>query len=614
MLELRNVSYVVTKDGKDLNLLHETSLIAPRSHFMAIVGPSGCGKTTLLKTIAGILEESDGKLYWDGRDLTEDAELESSEVGYVPQFSVAYEYLTIEESVDSAVQLRVTTLNHRHVEKITEIVLLQTGLEDIADRRVKVLSGGQRRRLGLALELVNNPKLLLCDEVTSGLDPRSENDIVHLLHKLSQVDDRMVINVTHSLSNLELYDSILVVYEGCIVYHGPPQSINHYFSVDNTKDVYPQLAHRDARDWHESWQKHRLSYYESYGFPKSVIPEPGETPVLAIPKTNERSNDTNEDQHDNKDELQSLGDTISYSQGNVPGPWRQFSVLLARRFKIFFRDRGQFFLQLALLLGFPALVILFTPGLFDSSQQGIGIPPMPNQLTPTEIINSTNVTAEVARANEVAAKQFKLGVLLSGLVMFQVILLCLIGSNNAAREIVSERTIFEKEKLAGLSPFSYLLSKVFFLSLLCLAQSAWMTVFVRQFTGMPGSFAHQFILLFLVNASLTTICLAISAWAKSNEQASLLSVYLVGFQLPLSNAVLALPSIVALVTQPFIAAYWGWSGQLDHITKATSYDVGITMAIPTTLTGSEFCIFVLTAHVIVGLFITYLGINRHRWD
>ena len=87
-----------------------------------------------------------------------------------------------------------------------------------------------------------------------------------------------------------------------------------------------------------------------------------------------------------------------------------------------------------------------------------------------------------------------------------------------------------------------------------------------------------------------------------------------GFQLPLSNAVLALPAVVALFTQPFIAAFWGWSGQLDHLVTTTAYDVGIEKALPTTLAPFETCVAVLFAHVAVGLFVTYVGVHRHRWE
>ncbi len=604
MLELRGVCFTTTKSGEETDLLHEISLAVPKQHFMAVVGPSGCGKTTLLKIVAGILEETQGSLHWDGRDLAEDADLESAEIGYVPQFSVAYEVLTVEESVDSAVQLRVRTADRKQVEQIADIVLEQTGLKDLADRRVAVLSGGQKRRLGLALELVSNPRLLLCDEVTSGLDPRSEKEIVQLLHHLSQMDERIVVNVTHSLAHLELYDSILVLYEGCAVYHGDPQSLAHYFSVEHPEDVYPQLALRDSIHWHVSWQKHRSSYYQAAGIDSPAVE--GENPKVLIPREDRTAPPS-------PSTTTALRKAMGTGEDSVPGPWRQFAVLLGRRFTIFLRARGQFFLQAALLLGFPALVVLFTPGLLEPGE-GTGIPPMPNQLSSSEIIQSPNMAQQLTEAQEIAGQQFQLGVLLSGLVMFQVILLALMGSNNGAREIVSERAIFEKEKLAGLSPLSYLMSKIAFLGLLCLAQSAWMAVFVNHFTSMPGSLGHQWVLLFLVTASMTAVCLAISSLSSSTEQASLLSVYLVGFQLPLSNAVLALPPIIATLTQPFVAAYWGWSGQLDHLVRTTAYDVGIEKAVPTSLTAFEICVTVLLAHVAISLFVALIGVHRHRWD
>ncbi|MGC4013939.1 MAG: ABC transporter ATP-binding protein [Luteolibacter sp.] len=214
MLELKDVCFTIRKDGEDANLVDKVSIQIPKGHFMAIVGPSGCGKTTLLKTIAGLNPESDGALIWDGRDLSKEGDFSPTEIGYVPQFSIAYDPLTVDESVEAATRLRVKTQNHAELDQRIDRVLEETGLAPIADRPVKVLSGGQKRRLGLAMELVSDPKLLLCDEVTSGLDPRSEREIVRLLHDLSRKDGRIVLSVTHSLAHLELYDSILVTSRG----------------------------------------------------------------------------------------------------------------------------------------------------------------------------------------------------------------------------------------------------------------------------------------------------------------------------------------------------------------------------------------------------------------
>ncbi|MDA7935672.1 ATP-binding cassette domain-containing protein, partial [Akkermansiaceae bacterium] len=157
MLELKDVCFTIQKDSEPLNLVDRASLEIPRGHFMAIVGPSGCGKTTLLKTIAGLNPESDGSLWWNGRNLSEEGDLEPWEIGYVPQFSIAYEELSVDESVETATKLRVKTHGAADLDARIDRVLEESGLTAIADRKVSVLSGGQRRRLGLAMELVSDP-------------------------------------------------------------------------------------------------------------------------------------------------------------------------------------------------------------------------------------------------------------------------------------------------------------------------------------------------------------------------------------------------------------------------------------------------------------------------
>ena len=152
MLEARNISLEVESGEETLFLLNDVNFCVPRGHFMAIVGPSGCGKTTLLKAIAGIKSTTEGSFFWEGRDLSEDGDFEPHEIGYVPQFSIAYDELTVDESVESAARLRVNA-DEDELNDIIDNVLAETGLTEIADRQVKLLSGGQKRRLALAMEL-----------------------------------------------------------------------------------------------------------------------------------------------------------------------------------------------------------------------------------------------------------------------------------------------------------------------------------------------------------------------------------------------------------------------------------------------------------------------------
>ena len=561
MLELKNIHFKIRKGRDEVPLLEEINLRVPTGHFMAIVGPSGCGKSTLLKLIAGINQESSGSIFWNGRNLSEEGDLEHAEIGYVPQFSIAYEALTVEENIESAIGLRAETENREAFHQLVDTVLASTGLDSLRDRSVKVLSGGQRRRLSLALELVTDPVLLLCDEVTSGLDPKSEQEIVHLMHQLSRNEHRLVVNVTHSLASLELYDSVLVLDAGRVVYHGPPRALEHYFSVEKAEDVYPQLAKRQPGEWAQSWDKHRLAYYESY-------------PVKPVNAS-----------------------AVSVS-AVTPGAAAQFWALFFRRWKIFFRDKGQIFLQLAILIGFPFLVIVFE---LDGVEQTRRL---------SESVPSSKEAFE-AETNDMTFN-LNLGGIVSGLVMFQVILLTLMGSNNSAREIAGERQIFEKEKLGGVRPAVYIGSKLAFLSLLVLMQSVWMAVFVQTVCEIPSQSFVPHLLLLLVNGAMTAICLGISSLAKTADQASLLSIYLVGFQLPLSGAVLALPEWAGWLSRPFISAYWSWAGIMDGMDR--DYFRYISEVTDTWLSPMRLSFTVLIVHVTVGLFVAYIGVKKPRWD
>ncbi|MEM9282032.1 MAG: ATP-binding cassette domain-containing protein [Verrucomicrobiota bacterium] len=562
MLELKDIHFTVQKGKDDLELLKEIDLKVPTGHFMAIVGPSGCGKSTLLKLIAGINQETDGSIFWSGRNLSEEGDLEHSEIGYVPQFSIAYEELTVEENIESTIRLRARTENSDAFYDLVDNILNATGLDPIRDRQVKVLSGGQRRRLSLALELVTDPVLLLCDEVTSGLDPKSEEEIVALMHELSRNEHRLVVNVTHSLANLELYDSVLVLNAGYVVYHGPPRAIEHYFSVDKAEDIYPQLSRRQPAEWAASWKKHGGSYETS--LPGSASgPPPG---------------------------------TVS---AETPAAMAQFFALLGRRWKIFFRDWGGLLLQVAILIGFPFLVVVFE---LDGVEQ-------------TKRLSEMRPETQAQFEQEVADRTFNLnlGGVVSGLVMFQVILLTLMGSNNSAREIAAERQIFEKEKLGGVRPGVYIASKVAFLSILVIIQSLWMAIFVQSICQIPSeSIVTHAILLLLVNGAMTFICLGISSMAKTADQASLLSIYLVGFQLPLSGAVLALPEWAGWLSRPFISAYWSWAGVMDGM--ESNYLRYIREVTETWLAPMLVCFFVLLIHVILGLFIAFIGVKRPKWE
>jgi hypothetical protein len=361
-----------------------------------------------------------------------------------------------------------------------------------------------------------------------------------------------------------------VLHRGVVAYHGPPEFLAHYFGVDSADQLYERLEVREPEEWAASWKKHRDALAGAY---REKAPEISAGPA-----------------DESKEE----------APLSLPGMASQFATLLKRRFLVFSRCRSQILLQLGLVLGFPLLVAIFAwNGLPAVMSLGMGL--------------DLDVMRQMNEAREFLLQSTRVGSLVSGIVMFQVILLTLMGANNSGREIASERPIFEKEKLAGLNPTAYVAAKAVFLSVFVAAQSLWMGMFVHHVCGFPGNLGMQLVLLLMVNAAMTSICLGISSLMSSAEQASLVSIYLVGFQLPLSGAVLALPEIIGGAVRPFISAYWSWSGILQTLKSERYYDIVQTVA-QSPLSPLGLCVWVLAAHIAAGLFVARLGCERRQAD
>ena len=580
-IDLKDVTLCISQGNRSIPLLFEVQASFPRGHFAAVMGPSGCGKSTLLKVIAGFASGlADGEILWNGENIALEGR-SASEIGYVPQFNIAYDELTVGECVTYAAKLKLAGLNREAVNATVATILAEVGMTEFRNQRANVLSGGQKRRLALAMELVSKPAMLLCDEVTSGLDPQSEDEVVRLLHRLSRSDGRVVLTATHSLQHLHLFDSVLVLFKGVVAYHGPPGRLLTYFQAEYPQQIYANLNLKTPEEWMSRWKTH-------------CAENTGETQALEC-----QSHDPHREPIHPVERLPlnepAIGDSPSLPPPQ-PSMASQFITLLSRRFLIFQRTKAQLTLHLGLIFGFPLLVANFAwHGLPSVMHLSMGL--------------NLNLVQQMVEAKEFLTQSSRIGSLISGIVMFQVILLTLMGANNAAREIASERMIFEKEKLSGLSSLAYLGSKVAFLGFLVLSQSLWMGIFVHYICGFPGNLGLQLMFLILVNAAMTSVCLAISSFMPSAEQASLVSIYLVGFQLPLSGAVLALPPVFGTIVRPFIAAYWSWSGVLQTLKGSRYYDI-VQIVVQTNLSSQLLCLWILGSHLVIGLVATWIGCQR----
>ncbi|MDQ8206621.1 ATP-binding cassette domain-containing protein [Coraliomargarita sp. SDUM461003] len=529
-----------------------TALFKPRG-LNAVIGPSGCGKTTLVKAMLGILP-SEGAISYAGEPVRQSSDL-LGKLSFAPQFSIAHERLSVAEALCYALDLCV---RDRAVKLARlEEILRRIGLAEHRDKRVSDLSGGQLRRLGLGLELVGDPQCMVCDEVTSGLDPRSEDQILAVLERLRDERGKTFICIIHNLAKLDVFDWITVVYEGAVVFQGTLEALNVYFNIPDALHLYDRLNEHSIEHWRARWGE------ESVGLAPA---EPIEA-VRAPP---------------------------------APGALAQTWTLLIRRALLFKRDRGYWLLTLGITLGFPLLVTIFA---WD------GIP----QLRGLSMDVGGGALEQMEASLRYRVDALEMASLVTGLILFQVILLTLMGSNNGAREIAGERQIFEKERFAGLSAGAYASSKLIFASFVAVLQGLWMMGFVKYICEFPGASLPQAGVLVLSCVSMTAICLGFSAIFNSADKASLLSVYLVGFQLPLSGIVLALPDMLVWLCRPFINAYWGWAGYFGSMRATRLYDayrVDSNEWIP----SSGLAASILLLHFLMGAVMVFWGCQKKRWN
>jgi ABC-type multidrug transport system ATPase subunit len=531
-------------------LLHDISFEIPTGHFVAIVGPSGCGKSTLLKCLTGEQSPTGGRLLLGGYPVEAIKDDFPLAIGYLPQYSSAHDLLTVGEILRFGTSLRLPSSIDPTVKTGWEEHLASlAGVEGLLSQPYRTLSGGQRRRAALAEELIGDPLFLFLDELTSGLDPQADLEMMRWLRDLAHERNKTVLIVTHSVTHLHLCDSVLFLGGGRLLYQGSASGILSATGTDSIENLYTAAS------------TGALPAVEEIAFSQDPRPQPLKT-------------------------------------AHPPSGFRQWPVLLHRQLLLQFRDKPQLWLHLILILTFPCLVAVFaTNGLPQVRDPGLNL--------------EKNILSTLQDSLGYLRESFSAGSLISSLVMFQVILLALMGANNGAREIAKERAVLEKELRVGVSPGAYVFTKFFVLFILSAIQAFWMAGFVKWVCGFPGDFADQGLILFAHTLAVSCSCLAISAANRSPERASLLAIYLVGLQLPLSGAILALPDAVSMASRPFITSYWAWSGYLKTLESFRHYDI-VQQITHTTIAPLSLDLAVLSLHILLGLGLAWFFTARGK--
>src|SRR5690606_3388249 len=207
-------------------LLVDVNMQAGRGTLTALIGPSGAGKSTLSRLIAGSTQPSGGQVVFEGRDLHAEYEALRSRIGMVPQDDVLHRQLTVRQALGFAAELRLPPDSSKaDRQQVIDGVLRELSLTEHADTRVDRLSGGQRKRASVALELLTGPSLLILDEPTSGLDPALDRQVMMMLRELADAG-RVVIVVTHSVACLDMCDQVVLLAPGGkTAYAGNPAGV-----------------------------------------------------------------------------------------------------------------------------------------------------------------------------------------------------------------------------------------------------------------------------------------------------------------------------------------------------------------------------------------------------
>ncbi|MDA4892076.1 FHA domain-containing protein [Streptomyces sp. MS2A] len=401
----------VTVDGGK-QILKDVSFGVPEKSLIAVIGPSGSGKSTLLKALTGYRPADQGEVLYDNRNLYKQFAELRQRIGLVPQDDILHKELTVKKALKYAAKLRFpadTTAAERDA-RIDE-VLRELKLDIHKDKKVTSLSGGQRKRVSVALELLTKPSLIFLDEPTSGLDPGMDRDVMQLLRGLAD-DGRTVLVVTHSVAELATCDKLLVMAPGgSVAYFGPPEEALNFFGYDTWADVFSAFENYRDYDWAGRWKGSQ--HYQMYAADlDAVAPQSVQVPSMQAMKPPK------------------------------PQGWMSQFVTLVRRYvSVIASDKG----FLALMVILPA--VLGAVSLLIDADKGL-LPNPANPQTGRIIPNGTATTVLLILA--VGA--------------------CFAGAANSVRELIKERVIYERERATGLSRSAYLMSKVFVLGLITVGQ------------------------------------------------------------------------------------------------------------------------------------------------
>jgi ABC-type multidrug transport system ATPase subunit len=557
-------------------LLNDISLTVPPRKFVALVGGSGAGKSTLMDALNGLRPAQEGVVMYNGVDYYRNLAAFNTQLGYVPQEDIVHRELTVERALYYAARLRLPSdMTNEQIQRRIDEVLEDVEVSERRKLLISALSGGQRKRVSIALELLANPSVFFLDEPTSGLDPGLDRKMMALLRRLAD-RGRTIILVTHATNNINACDYVCFLARGGeLAYFGPPNSAKEYFEKTDFAEIYSELE--PTKDNPNVAAEAAARFRQSSDYEQYVLEPLRERPVPQ----------------------QTTKTTTAAGEKNLKKSRRgrglsQFLLLSRRYIELLKNDTGN---MLLLLLQAPVIAVLVVlmsrfqmgPDIFANknvvqcqsqivSSSGSIIVPQPegkheskldcskvqdflkkaqtaqshpNTQNPQEIQEDQNNQAaqkliKTKGGQKQALQEFVFpgsGTDAQQILFILALISVLFGCINGSREFVKEVAIYKRERAVNLGILPYMMSKIVVLGVLCLFQSAVLILIVE--VGQPfyqGVFLspilETFITLSLTSLAGLMIGLAISSIVPTNDRAISMLIFVIIPQVVFSGAII----------------------------------------------------------------------------
>ncbi len=490
-----------------IRLLDEVYLSIQPNEFVGLLGPSGAGKSTLMDSLNGMRPASSGQVLVNNLDLYQHLESLKQSIGYVPQDDIMHRELTVNRTLYYVARLRLSRdISTKEINQIVGEVMDVTGLSERRDVPISQLSGGQRKRVSIAVELITKPSVIFLDEPTSGLDPATEEKVMKLFRQIAE-SGRTVILTTHAMENVKLFDKIVLLMRGKLVFYGTPHEALAHIGAESFKELYDKLEapiserlgktngaisrEQAAEEVAVEWKRRFMRTEQYKNNIEKPLTEVSSSPRQAAPAKRRTT----------------FGDLI-----------RQWGTLSRRYLGVLGRDKFNLFILFAQAPIIAALTYL------------------------------------VVGAH--AQRDFPYFILALVALWF--------GTSVASREVIRERAVYNRERMVNLRLLPYVASKVFVLMLIVSFQCALLfgTLKFLDLTGlmsMPGKFGGvpQLLVMLLTGMVGVALGLFISAVVKTSEMATSL-VPLILIPQILFSGLVGVPTGIGKVVGVVMPATWSF--------------------------------------------------------